>query len=90
MSRTWKIGVAGLGTVGGGLIKFLSERPNFAPAGGTAVVTGVSARSKSRPRDFDILNASLNRLAWDGSALKVLQWGDVTHLEALALDEIDR
>jgi probable phosphoglycerate mutase len=43
-----------------------------------------------RPRDFDILNASLNRLAWDGSALKVLQWGDVTHLEALALDEIDR
>ena len=54
MSRTWKIGVAGLGTVGGGLIKFLAERPNFAPAGGTAEVTGVSARSKSRPRDFDI------------------------------------
>ena len=54
MSRTWKIGVAGLGTVGGGLIKFLGERPDFAPAGGRAVVTGVSARSKSRPRDFDI------------------------------------
>lgn len=43
-----------------------------------------------RPRDFDILNASLNRLAWDGSGLKVLQWGDVAHLETLALDEVDR
>ena len=54
MSRTWKIGVAGLGTVGGGLLKFLAERPDFAPAGGRAVVTGVSARSRSRQRDFDI------------------------------------
>jgi homoserine dehydrogenase len=54
MSRTWKIGVAGLGTVGGGLLTFLAERPDFAPAGGRAVVTGVSARSKSRPRAADI------------------------------------
>ena len=43
-----------------------------------------------RPRDFDILNASLNRLAWDGSRLQVMQWGDVAHLDVLALDEIDR
>ena len=49
-----RIGVAGLGTVGGGLLKFLAERPDFAPAGGRAVVTGVSARSRSRQRDFDI------------------------------------
>ena len=27
---TWRIGVAGLGTVGGGLLNFLSERPGFA------------------------------------------------------------
>jgi homoserine dehydrogenase len=52
--RTWRVGVAGLGTVGAGLLKFLSERPDFAPAGGRAVVTGVSARSRSRPRPFDI------------------------------------
>ena len=52
--KTWRIGVAGLGTVGAGLLKFLSERPNFAPAGGKAVVSGVSARSRSRPRPFDI------------------------------------
>ena len=53
---TWRIGVAGLGTVGAGLLNFLSDRPGFAPAGGQAVVTGVSARSRSRPRPFDISN----------------------------------
>ena len=52
--KVWRIGVAGLGTVGGGLLKFLSDAPDFAPAGGRAVVTGVSARSRSRKRDFDI------------------------------------
>ncbi|HEX4710549.1 homoserine dehydrogenase [Phenylobacterium sp.] len=54
--KTWRVGVAGLGTVGAGLLNFLSERPAFAPAGGRAVVTGVSARSRSRPRPFDISN----------------------------------
>ncbi len=52
--RTWRVGVAGLGTVGGGLLQFLSERPGFAPAGGRAVVAGVTARSRSRPRSIDI------------------------------------
>ncbi|WP_374470461.1 homoserine dehydrogenase [Phenylobacterium sp.] len=54
--KDWRIGVAGLGTVGAGLLNFLAERPGFAPAGGRAVVTGVSARSRSRPRPFDISN----------------------------------
>ncbi|ACG78054.1 homoserine dehydrogenase [Phenylobacterium zucineum HLK1] len=54
--RTWRIGVAGLGTVGAGLLTFLAEHPGFAPAGGRAVVSGVSARSRSRPRPFDISN----------------------------------
>lgn len=57
--KTWRVGVAGLGTVGGGLLQFLAERPGFAPAGDRAVVTAVSARSKSRPRAVDISN-----LAW--------------------------
>jgi homoserine dehydrogenase len=52
--KTWRVGVAGLGTVGAGLLTFLSDRPDFAPAGGRATVTGVSARSRSRPRPFDI------------------------------------
>lgn len=46
-----------------------------------------------RPRDFDIFNASVNRFAWDGERLTLLQWGDVSHLalqRSTALDEIDR
>jgi homoserine dehydrogenase len=54
--HVWRVGVAGLGTVGSGLLNFLSERPDFAPAGGQVSVTGVSARSRSRPRPFDISN----------------------------------
>lgn len=57
--KTWRIGVAGLGTVGGGLLQFLSERPDFAPAGDRAVITAVSARNRSRPRPVDI-----SGLAW--------------------------
>ncbi len=57
--KTWRVGVAGLGTVGGGLLQFLAERPGFAPAGDKAVVTAVSARNKTRPRPVDISN-----LAW--------------------------
>ena len=53
-SRDWKVGVAGLGTVGGGLLAFLAEQASFAPAGGRVIVTGVSARSRSRPRSVDI------------------------------------
>ncbi|MFO0437753.1 MAG: hypothetical protein ACK5YD_04435, partial [Phenylobacterium sp.] len=51
--RTWRIGVAGLGTVGSGLLAFLAERPDYAPAGGRVVVTAVSARSRSRARPVD-------------------------------------
>ncbi|HVL75508.1 MAG TPA: histidine phosphatase family protein [Noviherbaspirillum sp.] len=46
-----------------------------------------------RPRDFDILNAGINRLHWDGNRLHLLSWGEVEHLRAerlAALDEIDR
>ncbi|MBL8556225.1 MAG: homoserine dehydrogenase [Phenylobacterium sp.] len=54
--KPWRIGVAGLGTVGAGLLNFLSDNPAFAPAGGLARVSGVSARSRSRPRPVDISN----------------------------------
>ena len=66
--KTWRIGVAGLGTVGAGLLKFLAERPAFAPAPARVVVAGVSARSRSRPRPVDI-----SQIAWfdDPAALAV-------------------
>jgi homoserine dehydrogenase len=56
MRDEWRVGVAGLGTVGAGLLNFLSERPAFAPAGPQARITGVSARSRTRPRPVDISN----------------------------------
>jgi homoserine dehydrogenase len=52
----WRLGIAGLGTVGAGLLNLVAERPSFAPAGGRTFVTGVSARSRSRPRPYDISN----------------------------------
>jgi homoserine dehydrogenase len=52
MKRTWRIGVAGLGVVGGALVKALVERPDFAPAGGSALVTGVSARRRTPEREI--------------------------------------
>jgi homoserine dehydrogenase len=57
--KTWRVGVAGLGTVGAGLLTFVCERPDFAPAGGRVAIAGVSARSRSRPRPFDI-----SKLPW--------------------------
>ncbi|MBA4011763.1 MAG: homoserine dehydrogenase [Phenylobacterium sp.] len=73
MSKTeWRVGVAGLGTVGGGLLNFLSDQAGFAPAGGKAVVTGVSARSRSRPRPFDISN-----LPWYDDPVELAKSSDV-------------
>ena len=69
---TWRIGVAGLGTVGAELLQFLGDRPDFAPAGGRAVVTGVSARSRSRPRPFDI-----SKLAWFDDPVELARSPDI-------------
>src|SRR6202000_114943 len=44
------------GTVGAGLLRLIDERPYFSPVGREVVVTGVSARSRSRPRPGDISN----------------------------------
>lgn len=45
----------------------------------------------AQARDFDIFNASINRFASDGNSLRLLQWGDVAHLDELdetSLDEL--
>jgi probable phosphoglycerate mutase len=39
------------------------------------------------PRDFDVLNASINRLSWNGDTLQVLRWSDSNHLLG-SLDEL--
>lgn len=40
------------------------------------------------PRDFDLHNASINRIGWDGERFRVLGWGDVSHLSS-GLDDIE-
>ena len=49
-----RIGVAGLGTVGAGLLELLSNAPDYAPDGRRVEVSGVSARSRTRPRAVEI------------------------------------
>jgi homoserine dehydrogenase len=49
-----RLGIAGLGTVGVGLIDLLRRKPAFAPSGRQAEVVGVCARLRSRPRGADI------------------------------------
>ena len=49
-----RIGLAGAGVVGQGLLKYVSESPGFAPPGIKVVVTGISARDRYRQRDLDI------------------------------------
>ncbi|HTK35970.1 MAG TPA: homoserine dehydrogenase, partial [Caulobacteraceae bacterium] len=70
--KVWRIGVAGLGTVGAGLLKFIAERPEFAPDGSKVVVTGVTARSRSRPRPVDI-----SGLTWFDDAVALATSPDV-------------
>ena len=41
----------------------------------------------TEPRAYPLLNASVNRLAYDGQRWHVLCWGDVTHLDAAVRDE---
>ena len=40
------------------------------------------------PRDFPLLNASLNRIRWDGTRFEVIDWGEVSHWQP-ALDEVE-
>lgn len=49
-----------------------------------------AGKSLSEVRDFDIFNAGINRLHWDGNGLHIAQWGNVAHLAEAALDETDR
>lgn len=57
------------------------------------VLDSVYRRAKNmgyeHPRDFDVLNASINRVSWDGTNFQILQWADVSHLSHAALDESD-
>ena len=70
-SRTLRLGVAGLGTVGGGLLKLI-ERQDELRLPGRLVVTAVSARSKTRNRGIDI-----SKLRWVDNPVELATADDV-------------
>ena len=41
------------------------------------------------PREVTIYNASINRFSYDLAQLQLISWGDIAHLDAAAIDEIN-
>ena len=54
MTRTRRLGVAGLGVVGGGLLRLITSDARLGRLGVSFEVTGVSARNRTRARDVAI------------------------------------
>ncbi len=54
MTRLWRVGLAGLGSVGIGLAGLIAARPAYPPAGGEVRLSGVSARDRTRRRERDV------------------------------------
>lgn len=69
-----RIGLAGLGTVGGGVLRLLDENEALVArrAGRSLQVTAVSARDRSRERGVD-----LSGLAWEDDATALARRNDV-------------
>ncbi|OBV39023.1 histidine phosphatase family protein [Janthinobacterium psychrotolerans] len=40
------------------------------------------------PRDFQVINASVNRFSWADGKLHLVHWGNIEHLAAPAMDEL--
>ena len=74
MSDPLRLGIAGLGTVGAGVVKIVRQKANLlgARAGREVVITAVSARSKSKDR-----GVNLNDYAWEDDPVKLAQRDDV-------------
>ena len=69
--KTLRLGVAGLGTVGGGLLKLVARQDELRLPG-RLVVTAVSARNKSRNRGVDI-----SKLRWVDDPVELATADDV-------------
>ncbi|MCG8695572.1 MAG: homoserine dehydrogenase, partial [Minwuiales bacterium] len=74
MTNRLRIGVAGLGTVGAGVVRLLQEHPDLLArrAGQPLAITAVSARDRSRDRGVD-----LSDMAWFDDPAELAANGDV-------------
>ena len=67
-----RVGLAGIGVVGQGLVKFLATAPDFAPAGRSVVISAVSGRRRELKRDVD-----LNPYTWFDDAVELAKSPDI-------------
>jgi homoserine dehydrogenase len=74
-----KLGIAGLGTVGGGLIEIIAKHgTKLAETSGRAIaLTGVSARDKKRDRGAAIAKLASNPAIWHDDPVKLAQSKDI-------------
>ncbi|MDV7145700.1 homoserine dehydrogenase [Tropicimonas sp. TH_r6] len=74
MTQPLRLGIAGLGTVGTGVVKILRQKANLLSArcGRPVVITAVSARSKDKDR-----GVSLEGYAWEDDPVALAQRADV-------------
>ena len=74
MSDVLRLGIAGLGTVGVGVIKLVANNADTltARAGSAVAVSAVAARSKSKDRGVD-----LSPYAWEDDAVSLAARDDV-------------
>jgi homoserine dehydrogenase len=74
MSKPIRLGIAGLGTVGTGVVKIIRQKANMLAArtGRPVVITAVSARSKTRDR-----GVNLSAYAWEDDPVALARRDDV-------------
>lgn len=74
MTSPLRIGIAGLGTVGAGVVKLLAEHNRLLSlrGGRPLKLVAVSARSKAKKRDID-----LGRVRWEKDPLALARAGDI-------------
>lgn len=74
MTEPLRLGIAGLGTVGAGVVKIVRQKANLLAArtGRPVVITAVSARSRDKDR-----GVSLSDYAWEDDPVKLAQRDDV-------------
>ncbi len=74
MTEPLRLGIAGLGTVGAGVVKIVRQKANLLTArtGRPVVITAVSARSRDKDR-----GVNLSDFAWEDDPVKLAQRDDV-------------
>ena len=74
MTQPLRLGIAGLGTVGMGVVKIIQQKAEILAtrSGQEVVITAVSARSRDKDRGFD-----LSAYAWEDDPVRLASRDDV-------------